>query len=197
MARREPSTKEQQALYRKLAKRADQRMREIENYIDRGHELYQRMGHWAYSKAQYNIQSMFGEGQTRFDRSIRNMSEREAAAAIKKVETFLRSPTSSARGVNRMYKAKADAINKRYGTKLDWQSIANYYQDGRAEEMNLGSDTVFNIIAEWRDDKATKERWMQKFRESDIRGRRGSDKQVQNWILDNITSLNISINDLR
>lgn len=207
MAKREPSTKAQQSRYRSLAKRADQRMREIENYIDKGNELYQRMGHWAYAKAQYNIESMFGSESAkinafgkyvfRFDKSIKNMSEREAAAAIKKVETFLQSPTSTARGVNKMYKAKADAINRRYGTKLDWQSIANYYQDGRAEDMSIGSDDVFRIIAEWRDDKATKERWMQRFKESDTRGRRGSDKQVQNWILDNITSLNISINDLR
>ena len=134
--------------YNKLAKKADRRMRELERF-SRQPEM-QSILNYAYRTAAYDIEKWTPPGaQDRAPRWQRNvpLDTNSLKAKIKDIEKFLKKPTSTMTGVVKIYKKRAETINKRYGTSFTWQSLANYFESGIAEKSSkYGSKTVLVAI---------------------------------------------------
>jgi hypothetical protein len=131
------------AEYRRLAKRADQRLVRLEAYShDKGFKTAKQ---WAYARAQKDI-AHWGGGK-RFN-TAPPKSKAQLKAKISDIKQFLESETSTKRGIVNVYKRKANTMNKRYGTHFTWENLATYYKSGLAEKMNnsFGSKTALKVI---------------------------------------------------
>lgn len=132
--------------YKKLARKADSRLRAIEKYA--GQKYYKGIERYAYARAMRDIELWSGSGKKRFDTKPPD-SLQGIRAKINDIKTFLESPTSTKAGVTEIYKKRADTINKEYGTNLTWQEIADYYTSTaheRAAEL-YGSKTELMVFA--------------------------------------------------
>lgn len=141
MADREALEKE----YRRLAKKADQRLVRLESYEhDKGFKTATK---WAYAKAQKDIQKW--GGTKRFNTKPPE-SKAQLEAKIADIKQFLESPTSTKAGISEVYKKRADTINKKYGTNFKWTDLAEYYMSGMADKMDakFGSKTALKTIAQ-------------------------------------------------
>ena len=126
------------AKYRKLAKRADQRLVRLEGYRhDKG---FKGITEYAYKTAMRDIQSYSGQGAKRFNTAPppENPKGRDPNRALKEkiadIEKFLASPTSTKKGVIAVNKKRADALNnssKLFGDEpanFTWQEWANFWE---------------------------------------------------------------------
>lgn len=135
--------------YHRLAKAADQRLVRLESYE---HDKYFKPAtQWAYSRAQHDIQKWTGKGpgskHLRFNTAAPK-GEEKLISKINDIKSFLSSPTSTKKGIMDVYKQRADTINKKYGTKFTWQSLAKFYDSGQAElwDSKFGSKTALRTI---------------------------------------------------
>ena len=149
MARR--SDPEYQALvkeYRKLAKRADQRLNRLEDLSKQ--KGFKNVKKFAYNRAMKDIRYWSGEGASRFNRDIpRNINS--LRARINDVRHFLEdTKTSTKRDIIKTFKKRADTINSKYGTKMKWDDLANFYDSKTWEDLNreFGSDTAMQAVGE-------------------------------------------------
>lgn len=132
--------------YKKLARKADARLRAIESYSER--KYYKGITRYAYARAMRDVELWSGSGKKRFDTKPPD-SLQGIRAKINDIKTFLESPTSTKAGITEIYKKRADTINKEYGTNLTWQEIADYYTSTaheRAAEL-YGSKTELMVFA--------------------------------------------------
>ena len=131
------------AEYRRLAKRADQRLVRLEAYSH--DEGFKSAKLWAYARAQKDI-AHWGGGK-RFNTKPPK-STAQLKAKISDIKQFLESETSTKKGIIDVYKRRAETINKRYGTKFKWNDLTNYYMSGMAEKMSnsFGSKTALKVI---------------------------------------------------
>lgn len=135
--------------YHRLAKAADQRLVRLERYE---HDKYFKPAtQWAYSRAQHDLQKWTGKGpgakKLRFNTAAPK-GEEKLISKINDIKQFLSSPTSTKKGIMDVYKQRADTINKKYGTKFTWQSLAKFYDSGQAElwDSKFGSKTALRTI---------------------------------------------------
>lgn len=117
--------------FRKLAKRADQRLRELERLAnDQG---YSNVKSWAYKKAMRDIKHWSGEGRATFNRDApRNLNSLRAKR--RDVEDFLNAVSSTKRGIDKMYRRRAESINQKYGTNFSWEQLGNVF-DNKEENI--------------------------------------------------------------
>lgn len=131
--------------FRKLAKRADQRLREIERYAQRSG--YENMTNWAYKKAMRDIQYWSGEGKTTFNRDAPT-SLKQLRAKTRDIEEFLNMPTSTMTGTKEMYQSRADKLNQKYGTSFSWEDLGDVFD--RKEEnviyQKFGGKTYLKAV---------------------------------------------------
>ena len=131
--------------FRKLAKRADQRLREIERYAQRSG--YENMTNWAYKKAMRDIQYWSGEGKTTFNRDAPT-SLKQLRAKTRDIEEFLNMPTSTMTGTKEMYQIRADKLNQKYGTSFSWEDLGDVFD--RKEEnviyQKFGGKTYLKAV---------------------------------------------------
>ena len=110
---------ELQKIYKREAKRADQRMRELERATARPE--YKHILEWSYARAQDDLSALFGEGVSRFDRTIKSKGKLQKALGA--VRAFLNSETST------IGKGKAiDGVGETSGIKEMF--------DDRAQKLN-------------------------------------------------------------
>lgn len=136
--------------YRRLAKTADQRLVRLESYE---HDKYFKPAtQWAYARAQKDIQKWEHKGPE--DKHLRfntkpPKGEEQLIAKINDIKQFLQSETSTKQGIINVYKKRADTINKKYGTKFTWQSLAKYFDSEEATlwDTKFGSKTALKTIA--------------------------------------------------
>ena len=135
--------------YRRLAKTADQRLVRLERYGEE--DFFHTAKQWAYARAVQDIKKWRQPGEKidmfRFNTKPPKDTE-DLLAKINDIKTFLESPTSTKKGITDVYKKRADTINKKYGTKFTWQSLAKFYTSGEAElwEAKFGSKTAMKTI---------------------------------------------------
>ncbi len=158
------SLKDLQAEYKKLAKRADQRMRELERAS--GKEDYKHVLEWSYAVAQDNLSALFGESVSRFDRKISEKSKLNKALAA--VKAFLNSETSTigkakaidgigeTQGIKVMFEDRAQKMNAwiEKNTDSDWKMTTDQFIDfvqnqkyQKLREKYKGSDVILRRIA--------------------------------------------------
>lgn len=124
--------------YRKLAKRADQRLVRLEGYRhDKG---FKGITEYAYKTAMRDIKSWSGARATRFNTAPppENPKGRDPNRLLKEkiadIEKFLASPTSTKKGTLAIHKKRADALNKSeelFGDEqadFTWQEWANFWE---------------------------------------------------------------------
>ena len=131
--------------FRTLAKRADQRLREIERYADRSG--FENMTNWAYKKAMRDIQYWSGEGKTTFNRDAPT-SLKQLRAKTRDIQEFLNAPTSTMTGTKEMYQNRADILNKRYGTSFSWEDLGDVFDRKEENEFyqKFGGKTYLKAV---------------------------------------------------
>lgn len=155
--------KELQAAYKKEAKRADQRMRELERRSN--DPKYKAALDWSYARAQDDLSALFGENVTRFDRKIKDRAKLNKAMAA--VKAFLNSDTSTigkgkelrgigeTQGIAEMYDKRANAFNSwiAKNTKTDFrfttEQFRDFVQNQKYQKMRqkYGSDVIIRRVS--------------------------------------------------
>ena len=162
---------ELQQIYKREAKRADQRMRELEKAQARPE--YKHILEWSYAQAQDNLSALFGEDVTRFDRKIND--KRKLQKALGAVRAFLNSETSTigkgkaidgvgeTRGIIEMLDKRSEAFNNwiRKNTDVDFNftndQFRDFVQNQRYQKLRKkykGSDVILRRIANASKNKA-------------------------------------------
>lgn len=135
--------------YRKLAKRADQRLVRLEEASKQAN--YQTATKWAYERAKRDIEKWAGHSvlKPRFNVKPPENAQ-QLQAKINDIKTFIEAPTSTKTGITNVYKERAKTLNKNYGTNFKWQDMAAYYQSGMAQKLSeqFGSKTALKTVAE-------------------------------------------------
>lgn len=138
--------------YRKLAKKADQRLVRLESLADQ--KGYNNVLSWAYRKAMKDIKYWAGQDAERFNTKAPN-NMNLLKAKIRDIQNFLESATSTKKGITTTYKKRADTINKRFGTNFKWQDMANYFERKAniKTDKEYGSKTMLKAIGEIQDNE--------------------------------------------
>lgn len=136
-------------IYRTLAKTADKRLVNIEAYShDKG---YRNIKKWAYARAQSDIQYWNAQAGSKEGKRFNTKppsNYNSLRGKINDIITFLEAPTSTKKGINQMFKSRADAINQKYGTNFTWEDLGNFFESQEWEEMSnkYGSGTALEIV---------------------------------------------------
>lgn len=122
--------------YRKLAKRADQRLVRLERYSD----VNKNVKEWAYKQAMFEIKKYGGEGATRFNikpPEDQKQLERKIAA----IENFLFKPTSQVRNIIKIEKKRLESLkttlkkDNRFEGDIPFADWIKIHQSGTFERM--------------------------------------------------------------
>lgn len=137
--------------YRKLAKRADQRLVRLEA-LSRENK-YENVLKYAYAAASKNI-DLYGKPKRkpRFNtKPPKNTNTLQAK--INDIKQFLSSPSSTKKGITSIYEKRADTLNKKMGLEgkdaFSWQELADFFQSRSYEKITsaFSSLTAFDTIA--------------------------------------------------
>lgn len=143
--------------YKRLASRADKRLQALEKLSMQDATGFKDILKYSYATAMYEIRKMRGQDRSRFGQSIPRtksgeINRMELHRRTEAVKRFLESPTSTKTGTMKVYKHRADQLNKSLGLTgseaLTWQDIANYYESKFAEKKDseYGSKTKFRAL---------------------------------------------------
>lgn len=133
--------------YKRLAKAADQRLVRIEELSGlRGKppvKGFENAYKYAYRAA---IDSL--DKGIRFNANIPKPGTFEWRERVNAMRKFLSSPTSTKTGIREVYEKRVQSINDKYGTKFDWQSLADFFEKGDFDKLNkdFASKTVVRAI---------------------------------------------------
>ena len=141
--------------YKKLADRANHRLAELEK-LSKNPE-YENVLSYAYKVAakqtsQYN--SRIKSEKVRY-RVPKNTNQLEAA--LNDVKDFLNMPTSTKKGINKVYKEGAENFNKSFGTNFTWQEVANFTEKVDFEDLKktYGSPVLVMVIRSMKSHKVS------------------------------------------
>lgn len=143
--------------YKRLAKKADRRLRDLEALAHDKH--FKGIKTFAYASAMHDIAHWSGEGAKRFDTAA-PASKRDLMGKINDIVKFLNSPTSLKRTTVAIYKKRVEKLNKRYadeGLNMTWQEFADFCEDNTFERgllVNINSDTLFIKYAKKKKEKS-------------------------------------------
>ena len=132
------------AEYKKLAKAADRKLRELESLAE--DQNFKDATNWAYAKAMQDIEHRWGEGEKRFDKKLpKDWKMTSMIAAINEVKTFLASPTSSKRGIVNVYKKRIETLKNAKnektgelmypGLNITWQQAAKLFENSTFDKL--------------------------------------------------------------
>ena len=158
-------TPKRQALeseYRKLAKRADQRLVRLEQLAEQPE--YKGIKEYAYKRAMRDIRSWSGENASRFNTKAPSNTN-QLKAKIADIKRFLESASSTigatkeTRGINRIYQERANTINEKYDTNFNWKDLARLFESGiwkkikgsESYDSNADFQTIANIKANFKE----------------------------------------------
>lgn len=131
--------------YRKLAKKADSRLRALEAYQHQ--KNFKTATKYAYARAQRDIKQW--GGNKRFNTKP-PMTIAGVQAKINDIKTFLEAPSSTKRGIISIYQKRANTLNEKFGTDFTWKEMGNFFESGTFEKISnmLGSKTAMKVIAQ-------------------------------------------------
>ena len=147
--------------YRRLAKRADQRLLRIERLAE--NENYKAIKQYAYKKAAKDITHWSGAtDKPRFNTAPPKGKNAQASymmlqAKVNDIKSFLEAPTSTKSGVTKVYNKRAEAYNKQFGTSYTWQGIKQVTDSALFEKLESKMDRyivlkVLGVIDENREE---------------------------------------------
>lgn len=133
-------------VYRTAAKVADQRLVRLEKLTQE--ENFKVADKWAYARAMRDIEAWSGEDAKRFNVAPPG-SNQGLTAKIEDMRTFLRSKTSTKRGIVKGFAQRAEKTNKEYGTDFTWDQLAKFFESESWKNItkDLESKTRLKAIA--------------------------------------------------
>ena len=150
MARSKQSYDDLVKQYRKLAKRADQRLVRLEKLSTQ--KDFRQVKQWAYKNAVTDaLEWGASPEKPRFNikppKSITSLK-----AKIQDIQNFLDKPTSRKSGIINVYQQKADTLNERYkeyGLNLNWSDVGTFFESTLYKKLSkkYSSGTVIRAIA--------------------------------------------------
>lgn len=136
-----------EAVYRTLAKTADQRMVRLEKLAASGGP-FATVTKWAYARAARDIKHWSGQTEksrwnTKTPRTIGGLESK-----IEDIKTFLSAKTSTKQGI-KDYMNRTAETNRTYGTNFSWDNVGMFYSSKFYEELlkKYGSKVVTRAIA--------------------------------------------------
>lgn len=154
--------------YRKLAKRADQRLVRLEALsYEKG---YKYVRDWAYSTAMRDINIWSGPDAKRFNtKPPETISKLERKIAD--IENFLAMKTSTKKGITEVYEQRATTINDIFDTQFTWRDFANAIESGIYEKFkkDYGYNTALTVVAKMQRDKKQLEAAVKEANEKNIK----------------------------
>lgn len=136
-----------EAEYRKLAKRADQRLVRLEK-AGSG-QGYADPKAWAYAAAVRAIEHYSGPSKKpRFNRGMPD-SDKLLRMKIKDIKSFLNMPTSTKSGIKSIASKRTKTMNTKYGIDLTSAQWAQVWESGLGDKLiaKFGSKTAFKQLA--------------------------------------------------
>ena len=115
------------AEYKKLAKRANQRLVRLERFQEEGSKEATR---YAYAKAQASIEGFRGDQYRRWSETGKGYSADDLNLILTDIKTFLGSTTSTKSGFTEMNKAKVESLNKTLDTEFSAQQFTKFMETG-------------------------------------------------------------------
>ena len=143
--------------YKKLAKRADQRLVRLENMAQQ--PGFRSVLKYAYKKAMRSIRTWSGENATRFNTKAPSRID-QLRSKIRDIENFLSKVSSKVGGIKSVYKKRAQTINKKFGTNFSWEDLGKFFESPEFEKYGsedakngFGSDTYMLAIGVMQDNE--------------------------------------------
>jgi len=175
-----PSIQDLQSMYKRVAKRLDQRLREMERA---GQTRY------AYQVAQREFKHLFGtDNKPRFERKLPD-NVQQLRAGINAVETVLNLPSSTKTGMKSITGRAAKTLNKHYkGLNIDRQHLGSFFESGMYKELlakGYSSDTILKGIAKMQQDKERIQKSLDHWGEYHVHGNYRNDT-VRKFIEDQV-----------
>lgn len=136
--------------YRKLAKRADQRLVRLEKLS--GQKDFKQVRQWAYKNAVTDaLEWGASPNKPRFNIAPPK-STISLKAKIQDIRNFLEKPTSTKAGIIEVYEKKAQTLNekyKEYGLNLNWSDVGTFFESSLYKKLakKYSSGTVVKAIA--------------------------------------------------
>lgn len=136
--------------YNKVMKMADQKLRRLEKLAE--NPDYSGVLSYSYKKAMKDIEHFSGEGSRRF-KTKPPENKTVLISKIKRAKAFIESPTSDKRSIDKIYRVRANTINKKYGTNFTWQDLQNYFRSAASDIISseMGSNTEMKVIGKIKD----------------------------------------------
>ena len=144
--------------YKKLQDITNRRLRRIRQY----EKLPEHEGitKYAYKNAMEDIRRFFGPGKKGYSKALPKGPEaRELYKSIMNSMTrFKEAATSTIGGIHKIYKQRAEMLNKKYGWDLSWRDLAKLFESGmwqkfKSSGYDYASDQTFKAIATFIDKK--------------------------------------------
>ena len=187
--------------FKSLAKQADQRLVRLERYAEE--PGFKNVTSWAYERAMRDIKenNPFARRFNQLAGIVKNkdgsLDINSLRGVINDLKTFLESPSSTKRGIQKVYQERANTINEKYGTSFSWEEMGRYFDRGIHEKYDkmLGdSKTKLRVIGILQQLKGMKPEDIQKFKDNDLQL---SDKsEVAQEIARNLLNQGIDYNTL-
>lgn len=136
--------------YRKLAKRADQRLVRLEKLS--AQKDFKQVKQWAYKNAVTDaLEWGANVNKPRFNIAPPK-STISLKAKIQDIKNFLEKPTSTRSGIIDVYEKKAQTLNEKYkdyGLNLNWSDVGTFFQSNLYKKLSkkYSSGTVIKAIA--------------------------------------------------
>lgn len=136
--------------YRKLAKRADQRLVRLEKLSTQ--KDFRQVKQWAYKNAVTDaLQWGANVNKPRFNIAPPK-STISLKAKIQDIKNFLEKPTSTRSGIIDVYEQKAQTLNEKYkdyGLNLNWSDVGTFFESNLYKKLakKYSSGTVIKAIA--------------------------------------------------
>ena len=182
--------------YRIKAKRADQKLVRLEALAYEEH--FHGVLEFSYKYALRDIRSWGGD--KRFNTAPPATLEK-LQYKISDIEKFLDKPTSNKTQILKIYQARTDTINKRYGQELGynftWQEIANFYESdiAKRDDIAKASKTVARALATIR--RAMTDKDLQGIKDVNERIQRVSGDKVVNNMINKLAQYGLNFDDLK
>lgn len=178
--------------YKRLAKRADQRLVRLE-------ELSQKKGFknvlsWAYQKAQRSIHQWSGSEASRFNTKAPGKIS-SLRAKIRDIKSFLGMKSSTKKGIISTYKKRADTLNANNGTNFTWEDMGKFFESAEWEKMEreYGSKTAVMAVGQIQQNEDSIIESIEAGRESNLKI---PNKKVKSTVEDLISKYGLGVTDL-
>lgn len=140
--------------YRRLAKRADDRLRALEKLA--GQEYFHGVKDYAYKRALRDIRAWGGDQRflTKPPRTVKQIQ-----AKIADINTFLDSITSTKTGIKSVYQQRGNTLSDQLGLtgkeRPTWQQWADFWESDLAKDMKqiYGSKMMVSVIAQFQSNR--------------------------------------------